>query len=127
MNFYRCFSLHAFMYGKVRHKKGSYCRPVRPGMHKSQKPSHRGNYIWCFYVLLTVYLSISLDNDQLDVHLLYFTIHPLQSSTCFEHYMLIMRRLNCTDAAFGIILSVSGHPVHRLRVLSQAMHRTATD
>ena len=68
-----------------------------------------------FYVLLTVHLSISLDNDQLDAHLLYFTICPLQSSTCFEHYMLIIRRLHCIDAASGIVLSVSGRPVHRLR------------
>ena len=30
-----------------------------------------------FYVLLTVHLSISLDNDQLDTHLLYFTIRLL--------------------------------------------------
>jgi len=30
-----------------------------------------------FYVLLTVHLSISLDNDQLDGHLLYFTIRLL--------------------------------------------------
>ena len=37
-----------------------------------------------FYVLLTVYLSISLDKDQLDSHLLYFTIRPLHSSTCFK-------------------------------------------
>ena len=29
--------------------------------------------------------------------------------------MLIIRRLNCTDAASGIFLSVSGRPVHRLR------------
>jgi len=36
-----------------------------------------------FYVLLTVHLSISLDNDQLDAHLLYFTVRPLQSSTYF--------------------------------------------
>ena len=36
-----------------------------------------------FNVLLTVYLSISLDNDQIDAHLLYFAIRPLQSSTCF--------------------------------------------
>ena len=42
-----------------------------------------------FYVLLTVHLSISLDSDQRDARLLYFTICPLQSSTCFEHYMLI--------------------------------------
>ena len=32
------------------------------------------------YVLLTVHLSISLDNDQLDAHLLYFTIRLLKSS-----------------------------------------------
>jgi len=30
-----------------------------------------------FYVLLTVLLSIILDNDQLDTHLLYFTIRLL--------------------------------------------------
>ena len=41
-----------------------------------------------FYVLLTVHLSIILDNDQRDTHLLYFTIYLLHSSTCFEHYML---------------------------------------
>ena len=75
-----------------------------------------------------------LDNDQL-MHtwfFTYFTIHLLQSSTCFEHYMLTIRRLNCTDAASGIILSVSGRPVQSLgencrAVLSQTVHRTATD
>ena len=61
-----------------------------------------------FYVLFTVHLSISLDNDQPDAHLLYFTIRPIQYSTCFEHYMLIIRRLNCIDAASDIVLSVSG-------------------
>ena len=66
-----------------------------------------------FYVLLTVHLSISLDIDQRDAHLVYFTIRPLQSSTCFEHYMLIIRILNCIDAASSIVLSVSGRPVHR--------------
>jgi hypothetical protein len=29
--------------------------------------------------------------------------------------MLIIRRLNCIDAASGIVLSVSGRPVYRLR------------
>jgi hypothetical protein len=28
--------------------------------------------------------------------------------------MLIIRRLNCIDAASGIVLSISGLPVHRL-------------
>jgi len=46
---------------------------------------------------------IILDNDERDAHLLYFTIYLLHSSTCFEHYMLIIRRLNCTDAASGIV------------------------
>jgi len=62
----------------------------------------RGQLSSYFYVLLTVHLSISLDNDQLDAHLLYFTIRLLQSSTCLEHYMLIIRTLNCIDAASGI-------------------------
>ena len=34
--------------------------------------------------LPTVHLSITLVNDQLDAQLLYFIIHLLQSSTCFE-------------------------------------------
>ena len=42
-------------------------------------------------------------NDQLDTHLLYFTIRLLKSSTRFEHYMLIIRRLNCIDAASDIV------------------------
>ena len=81
---------------------------------------------------LKVVRHFILDNDQRDAHLLYFTIHLLHSSTCFEHYMLIIRRLNCIDAASGIVLSVSGRPVLRLgencsAVLSQPEHRTATD
>ena len=75
-------------------------------------------YIWytanySFYILLTVHLSIILDNDQLDTHLIYFTIRSLQSSTCFDHYMLIIRSLNCINAASVIILSVSDLPVHK--------------
>ena len=60
-------------------------------------------------------VGIFLDNDQLEAHLLYFTIRPLQSSTCFERYMFIITRLNCIDAASGIVLWVSGHPLHRFR------------
>ena len=65
-------------------------------------------FVVCFYVSLTVRLSIILDNDQRDTHLLYYI--PL----CFEHYVLIIRRLNYVDAASGIVLSISGRPVHRL-------------
>jgi len=66
-----------------------------------------------FLCFVDLPLSISLDNAQLDENLLYFTIFPLQPSTCFEHYMLIIRRLKCIDVTSGIVLSVSGHPVHR--------------
>ena len=59
------------------------------------------------YVLWTVHLAINLDNDQLDTQLFYFTILnftiTLWSSTYFEHYMLIIRRLNFIDAASGIV------------------------
>ena len=38
----------------------------------------------CVYVLLTVYLSVTLVNDQLEAQLFYFIIRLLKSSTCFE-------------------------------------------
>ena len=38
----------------------------------------------CFNVLLTVHLSITLVNGQLDAQLLYFITSLLQSSTCSE-------------------------------------------
>ena len=37
-----------------------------------------------FDVLLTVHLSITLVNDQLDAQFFYFIIRLLESSTCFE-------------------------------------------
>jgi len=41
------------------------------------KPSGTTDPLRKFYVLLTGYLSVILDNDQLDTHLLYFTIRVL--------------------------------------------------
>ena len=55
------------------------------------------------YILLTVHLSIILRNDQPDTQFRYSTIGLLLSSKCFEHYMLIIRRLNCIDAASNIV------------------------
>ena len=52
-----------------------------------------------FFVLLTVNLSIILGNDQHDAQLHDFIIYLLCSCTYFEHYMLIIRRLNCINAA----------------------------
>jgi len=75
--------------------------------------------IYIFFYFVDLHLSKILDNDQRDAHLLYFTVYLLHSSTCFEYYMLIIRRLNCIDAASGIV-TLSGRPVppdgHWLRV-----------
>jgi len=62
------------------------------------------NKLFLFYVLLIIsIISIILDNDQLNARLFYFTIRLLYSTACFEHYILIIRRLNCIDAASGIV------------------------
>ena len=56
-------------------------------------------------------------------------IRLLYASTCFERYMLIIRRSKLYSTASGIITPVGGRAVHRLRedpVLSQPVHRTAT-
>ena len=78
--------------------------------------SHFSGSNWSVSLIHTsvTLLFLSLDNGQLDAHLLYFTVRPLPPSTGFERYMLIIRRLNCIDEASGIVLSVSGLPVHRL-------------
>ena len=49
------------------------------GKHKSKIEKKKKEYecTCLFYVLLTVSLSIILDNDQLNTHLLYFTIRSL--------------------------------------------------
>ena len=59
----------------------------------------------CFshLILFELVILTVLDNDQLDTQLLDFTIRLLWSFACFEHYMLIIRRLNCIDAASGIV------------------------
>ena len=43
-----------------------------------------------------------------------------------EHYVLIIRRSKLYYKASGIITTVGGRPVHRLRLLSQPVHRKAT-
>jgi len=43
-----------------------------------------------------------------------FTVSLLYASTCFEHYVLIIRRSNLYYTASGIITPVGGRPVCRL-------------
>ena len=42
-------------------------------------------------------------------------VKRLYASTCFEHYVLIIRRSKLYYTASGIITPVGGRPVHRLR------------
>ena len=55
-------------------------------------------------VIAPKHIGAGLYKDQIDAHLLYFTIRLLSSSTCFKHYMLTIRRLNFIDATSGIVL-----------------------
>jgi len=44
-----------------------------------------------------------------------FIISLLYTSTCFERYVLIIKRSKLYYTASGIITPVGGRPVHRLR------------
>ena len=48
------------------------------------------------------------------MHKLIFIISLLYASTCFEHYVLIIRRSKLYCTASGIITPVRGRPVHKL-------------
>ena len=56
-----------------------------------------------FYDLLTVHLSIISVINQLDAQNFCFVISLLYASTCFEHYVLIIRRSKFYYTASGII------------------------
>ena len=49
------------------------------------------------------------------MHKIFFIISLLYACTCFEHYVLIIRRSKLYYTASGIITPVGGRPVHKLR------------
>jgi hypothetical protein len=53
-----------------------------------------------------------------------FIISLLYASTCFEHYVLIVRKSKLYYTASGIITLVGGRPVRRLR--ADSLHGKAT-
>ena len=71
--------------------------------------------VFCFDVSLTVHLSITLANDQLDSQIFNTFITVL--------YMYMFRAISCSSSGGQIVLiqhlvsslSVSDRPVHRLR------------
>ena len=56
-----------------------------------------------FDILLTVHLSTTLVNDQLDVQFLYPIIRLSQSSTCFEQRCAHHQEVKCINTASGIV------------------------
>ena len=53
--------------------------------------------------------------NQLNTQNLVFIISLLYASTCFEHFVLIIRRSKLYCTASGIITPVGGRPVHRFK------------
>ena len=47
------------------------------------------------------------------MHKIFFYNKFINASTCFEHYVLIIRRSKLYYTASGIITPVGGRPVHR--------------
>ena len=83
-----------------------------------------GGYIFSdFNILLTVHLSITLVNAQLDPQLFYFIIRLLQSSTCYEQC-----RAHHREVKLHLVYSrsISARPVCRSRGKSRPAYRTAT-
>jgi len=60
------------------------------------------------------------------MHKILFIISLLHVYTCFEQFVLIIRRSKLYYAASGIITLVGGCTVHKLKDDSQPVHRTAT-
>ena len=52
------------------------------------------------------------------MHKICFTLSLFHAATCFEKYVLIIRRLKLYYTVSGIITPVGGRPVHRLREAS---------
>ena len=53
-------------------------------------------------------------------------ISLIYASTCFEHYVLIIRRSKLYYTASGTITPVGGRPVHRLKEDSSCTGRPPT-
>ena len=53
------------------------------------------------------------------MHKICFTVSLFHASTCFEHYVLIVRRSKLYYIASSILTPIGGRPVHRLREDSQ--------
>jgi len=114
--------MHYLKYNKIDHNT-HFISGANSSMFRHQDAiirkffSNRGLYF--FYVSLNVHLSILiLVINQLDVQNFCFTINLFHASTCFEHYVLIIRRSKLHYTASGIITPIGGRPVHWTAILT---------
>ena len=74
-----------------------------------------------FYVYVTNYSQYAKQKEW--PGLPPFPLSLLYASTCFEHYVLIIRKSELYYTSSGIITPVGGHPVHRLRAEKKNIKR----
>ena len=80
---------------------------ILPNMKKMSTRQHN------FQSDTTLLTYLFLNINQPDA--LNFIISLFQASTCFEHYVLMIRRSKLYYTVSGIITPIGGRPVHRLR------------
>ena len=99
-------TMHAKCFGLFRPSSGTEVQNLKPRgarvrsilqFLRSHEFYHCQNTGLFFDVLLTLHLSITLVNDQLDAQLFYFIILLLQSPTCFE-------QKSCSSSGGQIVL-----------------------
>ena len=71
--------------------------------HEVGRDGDQNIFVINFDIFLTVQLSITLVNDQLDAQFFYFIIRLLQSSTCFEQRRAHHQEIKCINTATGIV------------------------
>jgi len=95
----------------------------------SQKDLYHRSLRKSLTVPMTVVLVLVIKQLNAQNLVFCFIISLLYVSTCFEHYVFIIRRSKLYYTASCIITPVCGRPVHRLRedsLLSQPVYGTAT-
>ena len=90
------------------HKFLFYHHHVHEGLRTFPVP-WSSRWIWSLHLPRSSYVSSSF------WFISCFIISLLYVSTCFEHYVLIIRTSKLYHTASGIITTVGGRPVHRLR------------
>ena len=82
-------------------------------LQKFQGTLDASNLSISFDILLTVHLNLIVEINRLNVqNFVFFVICLLYASTCFEHYVLIIRRSKLYYIASGIITPAGGRQVH---------------